>query len=83
MLYSETTPTNEGVTAVNDVLSDTISKCSLCLTSKNVTISASNSLDNRPEDYPLTLLFHNGHTYHASCANFWINVVQDELPVLA
>ncbi|XP_064393729.1 synergin gamma-like isoform X2 [Halichondria panicea] len=82
-LYSETTPTEEGVTDVSDVLSDSISKCSLCLAGKSVNIAARNSLDRKVEDYPLTLLFHNGQTYHASCANFWINVVQEELPVVA
>lgn len=65
-----------------DVLSDSISKCSLCLEAKRVAIPQSLALDGRGEEYALRLLFHRGQSYHASCANFWCNAVQEELPTL-
>ena len=79
MLYSQmaSTKTKEE----SDVLSDTISKCSLCLLPKDVTIPPSLSLDGREEEYHLPLLFHQGQSYHATCANFWCNAVLEELPV--
>lgn len=49
---------------------------------KMITIPSSFSLDREEEEYKLGMLFHNGQTYHAPCANFWSNVVQEELPVL-
>ena len=78
MLYSQmaSTKTKEE----SDVLSDTISKCSLCLLPKDVTIPPSLSLDGREEEYHLPLLFHQGQSYHATCANFWCNAVLEELP---
>ena len=78
-LYADTAPACE---AEEDVLSDSISKCSLCLTSKNVTIPPHLSLDGKKEEYTVPLLFHGGQSYHPSCANFWLNVVQEELPTL-
>ena len=79
MLYSQmaATKTEED----SDVLSDTISKCSLCLLPKDVTIPLSLSLDGREEEYHLPLLFHQGQSYHATCANFWCNAVLEELPL--
>lgn len=65
-----------------DVLSDTISKCSLCHIGKWVAIPASLSLDGVKEEYGLPLLFHNGHSYHAPCANFWRHAVLEELPIV-
>lgn len=65
-----------------DVLSDTISHCALCLMSKKVAISPSLSLDGRAEEYSLRLLFHNGQSYHAPCANFWRHLVSEDIPVL-
>ena len=66
----------------SDVLSDSISKCSLCLMAKKVVISPSLALDGREEEYGLQLLFHKGQSYHATCANFWACAVQEELPAL-
>ena len=78
-LYAETTP---ACVEEEDVLSDSISKCSLCLSSKNVSIPPHLSLDGKKEEYTSSLLFHSGQSYHSTCANFWLNVVQEELPVL-
>ena len=78
-LYTDTTP---ACVKEEDVLSDSISKCSLCVSSKTVSIPPHLSLDGKKEDYTMSLLFHGGQSYHPSCANFWLNVVQEELPVL-
>lgn len=78
-LYAETTP---ACVEEEDVLSDSISKCSLCLSSKSVSIPPHLSLDGRKEEYTSPLLFHSGQSYHSTCANFWLNVVQEELPML-
>ena len=78
-LYSETVKIEPEEV---DVLSGTISTCSICLMSKTVSISSFLSLDGK-EEYSVPLLFHQGQCYHATCANFWINVVQEELPVLS
>ena len=64
----------------SDVLSDTISKCSICLLSKDVSVPSPLSLDNQKEEYSLPLLFHQGQSYHPTCANFWYNAVREELP---
>lgn len=84
-LYRETHPTamEEEAVAEGDFLSDTISRCSLCLVGKVVSIPAAFSLTGSPENYPLPLLFHEGQMYHPTCANFWINVVQEKLPELS
>jgi hypothetical protein len=65
-----------------DVLSDTISHCSLCLMSKCISIPSALSLDSTPEDYDLPLLFHQGQTCHAPCANFWRHLVSEDVPLL-
>ena len=78
-LYADTTP---ACVEEEDVLSDSISKCSLCVSSKTISIPPHHSLDGKKEDYTMPLLFHGGQSYHPSCANFWLNVIQEELPAL-
>ena len=84
-LYKETHPVGmeEDTRSGSDFLSDTISRCSVCLVGKAVSIPAAFSLTGAPENYPLPLLFHEGQMYHPTCANFWINVVQEKLPDLS
>ena len=82
-LYLETAPRPlKDETESVDVLSDSISKCSLCLEAKRVVIPPTLALDGKGEEYGLQLLFHKGQSYHATCANFWCNAVQEELPTL-
>ena len=64
-----------------DVLSDTISKCSLCHIGKWVAIPAPLSLDGAQEEYGQGLLFHKGDSYHAPCANFWRHACLEDLPI--
>ena len=64
-----------------DILSDTISQCALCLLGQTVTIPSALSLDSSPEHYSLSLLFHQGQSYHASCANFWRHLISEDAPV--
>lgn len=81
-LYKETVPvlSEEKVGDGGDFLSDTISKCSLCMIGKEMTIPAASSLTGCAESYSLSLVFHEGQMCHSTCANFWINVVQEKLP---
>lgn len=82
-LYKSTNPVaSEEQAEEGDFLSDTISRCSLCLVGKSVSIPSALSLTLQPETYSLPLLFHEGQMYHAACANFWVNVVQEKLPDL-
>ena len=83
-LYTDSVPVvaDEGKED-GDFLSDTISRCSICLAGKEVCIPAIYSLTGKPENYPLQLLFHEGQTFHSTCANFWTNVVQERLPNLS
>jgi len=81
-LYLQSQPTQNSPTLSSDPLSDTISTCSLCQAGKMVTISKADSLDGQTEDYPISLYFHHSQCYHASCANFWLNVVQEQLPMV-
>ena len=78
-IYSSTKPSHEVST---DVLSDSISQCALCLMSKNITITTASSLDGQAEEYTAGLVFHNGQSYHPSCANFWRHLVSKDIPVL-
>lgn len=80
-LYQETAP-KLAEKEESDVLSDTISKCSICLMSNYVFISSFNAIDDSREEYHLPLAFHQGQSYHASCANFWSNAVLQDLPTL-